>query len=173
MAESAREEPAQRLRREPQILANIPPSIGQRRAACILVLALLAILAIAWPFATIKLPVVDAFVPTLAAALFVSDTVTAVLLLGQFSILRRWALLVITNGYVFPPSSSLRMLWLSRGHSRTAVYLAPVCDPPSGSIGSGMQDCRSRSSGMRCLKIGIIPSVPTRRDLQSARASQP
>ena len=101
MAESDREEPAQRLRREPQVLANIPPSIGQRRTARILVLALLAILAITWPFATVKLPEIDAFVPSLAAALFVSDSVTAVLLFGQFSILRRWALLVIANGYLF------------------------------------------------------------------------
>ena len=100
MAESDREEPAQRLR-EPQVLANVPPSIGQRRTARILVLALLAILAITWPFATVKLPEIGAFVPSLAAALFVSDCVTAVLLFGQFSILRRWALLVIANGYLF------------------------------------------------------------------------
>jgi signal transduction histidine kinase len=101
MAESDREEPAQRLRREPQVLANIPPSIGQRRTARVLVLALLAILATTWPFARVKLPEIDAFVPSLAAALFVSDSVTAVLLFGQFSILRQWALLVIANGYVF------------------------------------------------------------------------
>ena len=44
---------------------------------------------------------IHAFVPSLAAALFVSDCVTAVLLFGQFSILRQWALLVIANGYVF------------------------------------------------------------------------
>jgi signal transduction histidine kinase len=101
MAESDREEPAQRLRLEPQVLANIPPSIGQRRAARILVLALLAILAITWPFATVKLPEIGAFVPSLAAALFVSDCVTAVLLFGQFSILRQWGLLIIANGYLF------------------------------------------------------------------------
>jgi signal transduction histidine kinase len=101
MAESDREEPAGRLRGEPQVLANIPPSIGQRRKARIFVLALLAILAITWPFATVKLPEIRAFVPSLAAALFVSDCVTAVLLFGQFSILRQWALLVIANGYLF------------------------------------------------------------------------
>jgi signal transduction histidine kinase len=101
MAESDREEPAQRLLREPQVLANMPPSIGQRRAARILVLALLAILAATWPFATVKLPEIGAFVPSLAAALFVSDCVTAVLLFGQFSILRQRALLIIANGYLF------------------------------------------------------------------------
>jgi signal transduction histidine kinase len=101
MAESDREEPAQQLRPEPQVLANIPPSIAQRRTARILVLALLAILAITWPFATVRLPEIGAFVPSLAAALFVSDCVTAVLLFGQFAILRQWSLLVIANGYLF------------------------------------------------------------------------
>jgi hypothetical protein len=75
-------------------------SADQRRAR-ILALALLAILAATWPFATIKLPEIDAFVPSLAAALLISDIVTAVLLFGQFSILRQWALLVLANGFLF------------------------------------------------------------------------
>jgi signal transduction histidine kinase len=128
MAESDREEPAGRLRGEPQVLANIPPSIGQRRKARIFVLALLAILAITWPFATVKLPEIRAFVPSLAAALFVSDCVTAVLLFGQFSILRQWALLVIANGYLF---SALIVV---------AHALAfPGAFSPSGLFGSGLQ----------------------------------
>jgi signal transduction histidine kinase len=128
MAQCDREEPAQRLRREPQVLANIPPSIGQRQTARILVLALLAIFAITWPFATAKLPEIGAFVPSLAAALFVSDCVTAVLLFGQFSILRQWALLVIANGYVF---SALIVV---------AHALAfPGAFSPSGLFGSGLQ----------------------------------
>src|SRR5512134_2223794 len=101
LAQSDREEPAQPQRREPQVLANLAPSIGQRRAARILVLVLLAILALTWPFATVKLPEIRAFVPSLAAALFVSDCVTAVLLFAQFAILRQPALLVIANGYLF------------------------------------------------------------------------
>ena len=128
MAESDRQEPAQPLPHEPQVLANIPPSIGQRRTALVLVLALLAILAATWPFATVRLPEIDAFVPSLAAALFVSDCVTAVLLLGQFAILRRWALLVIANGYVF---SALIVV---------AHALAfPRAFSPGGLFGSGLQ----------------------------------
>ena len=88
-------------RREAQVLANISPSIRQRRTARIFVLALLAILATTWPFATVRLPELPAFVPSLAAALFISDCVTAVLLFGQFSILRQRALLIIANGYLF------------------------------------------------------------------------
>jgi len=99
MADSDRDE--RRLRQEPQVLANISPSTGQRRAARMLVLALLAILALTWPFASVKLPEIGAFVPTLAAALFVSDCVTAVLLFGQFAILRQWALLIIATSYAF------------------------------------------------------------------------
>lgn len=128
MAESDREEAAQRLRQEPQVLANIPPSIGQRRTARIIVLALLAILVATWPFASVKLREIDAFVPSLAAALFVSDCVTAVLLFGQFSILRQWALLVIATGYTF---SALIVV---------AHALAfPGAFSPTGLFGSGLQ----------------------------------
>ena len=64
-------------------------------------LALLTSVVVTWPFATIKLPAIPSFVPTLAAALFISYGVTAVLLFGQFSILRQRALLVLASGYVF------------------------------------------------------------------------
>ena len=101
MAENVRKEPTQELRYEPKVLANILPSIGQRRAARILMLVLVAIFIATWPFAKVKLAEIDSFVPSLAAALSISDTVTAVLLFGQFSILRRRALLIIANGYAF------------------------------------------------------------------------
>jgi signal transduction histidine kinase len=91
-------------------------------------LALLIILLGTWPFATVKLPEIDAFVPTLAAALFVSDCVTAALLFAQFSILRQWALLVIANGYLF---SALIVV---------AHALAfPGAFTPTGVMGSGLQ----------------------------------
>src|SRR6516165_9075884 len=113
---------------EPQVLANIPPTIGQRRMAGAFVLGLLAIFAGTWPFATIKLPAIDAFVPSLAAALFVSDCVTAALLFAQFSILRQWALLIIANGYLF---TALIVV---------AHALAfPGAFGPTGILGSGLQ----------------------------------
>ena len=128
MAEDDRNVPTQPLQHEPQVLANIPPSIGQRRAARTLVFALLAILAGTWPFASVKLPEIDSFVPSLAAALFVSDCVTAVLLFGQFSILRQSALLVIATGYTF---SALIVV---------AHALAfPGAFSPTGLFGSGLQ----------------------------------
>jgi signal transduction histidine kinase len=112
----------------PEVLANISPTPGQRRMARAFLLALLIVLLVTWPFATIKLPEVDAFVPTLAAALFVSDCVTAALLLAQFSVLRQWALLVIASGYLF---SALTVV---------AHALAfPGAFTPTGALGSGLQ----------------------------------
>jgi len=128
MAETDREKPRQLLHGEPRVLANIPPSVRQRRMARILVLALLVIMAATWPFATIKLPAIDAFVPSLAAALFISDSVTAVLLFGQFSILRRWPLLIIANGYLF---SALIVI--------AHALALPGAFAPTGLFGAGLQ----------------------------------
>ena len=90
--------------------------------------ALLLILLGTWPFAAVELPEVHAFVPTLAAALFVSDCVTAALLFAQFSILRQWALLVIASGYLF---SALIVV----AHALTF----PGAFTPTGVLGSGLQ----------------------------------
>src|SRR3954467_2509227 len=71
---------------------------------------------------------VEAFVPTLAAALFVSDCVTTALLFAQFAILRQWALLVIASGYLF---SALIVV----AHALTF----PGAFTPTGVLGSGLQ----------------------------------
>src|SRR5215203_1131306 len=112
----------------PQVLANVRPTPGQRRMARAFLLALLVILLGTWPFAAVKLPEIDAFVPTLAAALFVSDCVTAALLFAQFSVLRQWALLVIASGYLF---SGLIVV----AHALTF----PGEFTPTGVLGSGLQ----------------------------------
>lgn len=115
-------------RTEPEVLANIPPTPSQRRMAHAFLLALLVVLLGTWPFAAIKLPEIHAFVPTLAAALFVSDCVTAALLFAQFTILRQWALLVIASGYLFT------------GFIVVAHALAfPGAFTPTGILGSGVQ----------------------------------
>ena len=44
---------------------------------------------------------VAAFVPAYATAMFVCDSITAILLFAQFSILRSRAILVIASGYLF------------------------------------------------------------------------
>ncbi|WP_167524658.1 MULTISPECIES: MASE4 domain-containing protein [unclassified Mesorhizobium] len=115
-------------RAEPEVLANVPPTHVQRRTARVFLLALLLILLGTWPFAAIKLPEINAFVPTLAAALFVSDCVTAALLFAQFSILRQWALLAIASGYLF---NALVVV----AHALTF----PGAFTPTGILGSGLQ----------------------------------
>jgi signal transduction histidine kinase len=128
MTESRDEAVAPSPRTEAQVLANIPPTPGQRRMAQGILFALLVILLATWPFATVKLPEVDRFVPILAVALFVSDCVTAALLFAQFSILRQWALLAIANGYLF---SALIVI---------AHALAfPGAFAPTGALGAGPQ----------------------------------
>jgi len=113
---------------EPQVLANVPPTPAQRRMARAFLLALLVILLVTWPFAELRLPEVHAFVPVLAAALFVSDCVTAALLFGQFALLRQWALLVIADGYLF---SAL----IAVAHA----LAFPGAFTPTGILGSGLQ----------------------------------
>ena len=101
MAKSTGDGLAQGSHHQPQVPSNIAPTLAQRRVARALIVALLAIFAGSWPLEAIKLPDIDAFVPSLAAALFVADCVAAVLLFGQFLILRQLALLIIADGYVF------------------------------------------------------------------------
>jgi hypothetical protein len=84
------------------ILSSLSPGRVQRRLALAVVLAMLAAFFItAGPLSTIQLARIDAFVPAYATAMFVTDSITAVLLFAQFSILRSRALLVIASGYLF------------------------------------------------------------------------
>jgi membrane-associated sensor protein len=70
-----------------------------------LALGALAILlvgpAAAAPFAATPLPRAVAFVPFLNAAFSVTSLITAILLLGHFSLYRSPALLVLASGYLF------------------------------------------------------------------------
>jgi signal transduction histidine kinase len=84
------------------ILSSLSPGRAQRRLAFAVVLAMLiAFFITAGPLSTIQLARIDAFVPAYATAMFVTDSITAVLLFAQFSILRSRALLVIASGYLF------------------------------------------------------------------------
>ena len=84
------------------ILSTLSPSLAQRRLALAVVLALVAAFVVtAGPLSTLQLGRIDAFIPAYAAAMFVIDSITAILLFAQFSILRSRALLVIASGYLF------------------------------------------------------------------------
>jgi len=59
------------------------------------------VFAAAVPFARIPLARVPAFIPTYESALMITDFVTALLLYGQFAVLRWPAILVLAGGYLF------------------------------------------------------------------------
>jgi hypothetical protein len=83
------------------ILSTLSPGPAQKRLALVVVLALLvAFFITAGPLSTINLGRIDAFIPAYATAVLVNDSITAVLLFAQFSILRSPALLVIASGYL-------------------------------------------------------------------------
>lgn len=64
------------------------------------ILSLLVFFAVA-PFAKTPLPHVSAFIPIYESMLIVSDLITAVLLFGQFTIVRSKALMLLVSAYFF------------------------------------------------------------------------
>ena len=94
-----------------------------RRAAL-----LVAFFITAGPLSTIQAARIDAFVPAYATAMFVNDSITAVLLFAQFSILRSRALLVIASGYLF--TALMLIPWM---------LTFPGVFAPGGLLGAGLQ----------------------------------
>jgi hypothetical protein len=90
-------------REEDLVLSNLPPSRTQQKLALsvALVIVLASFLISATGEQQVRLPAIDALVPLYGMAMFVSDSITAVLLFTQFSIVRSRALLVISSGYVW------------------------------------------------------------------------
>jgi signal transduction histidine kinase len=115
------------------VLANEPPTPGQRRLALaivamvFLVFAVSVVVGLTAPFAHVQVPI-DAFIPILAAVLFVNDVITAVLLFGQFSITRSRALLIIANAYLF--TGLMAVLF---------ALTFPGAFSPTGLLGAGLQ----------------------------------
>lgn len=85
------------------ILSNLPPSPAQVRLALAVVVSIFIIFALisAGPLKGVHLARVDAFVPAYVTAMFVCDSITAILLYTHFSIVRSRSTLVIASGYVF------------------------------------------------------------------------
>jgi signal transduction histidine kinase len=111
------------------VLSSLPPTRAQRHLALAVMLALLvAFFITAGPLSRIQLARIDAFVPAYATAMFVIDSITAILLFAQFSILRSRALLVISNGYVF--TALILIPWM---------LTFPGVFAPRGLLGAGLQ----------------------------------
>ena len=84
------------------ILSAVSPGVAQKRLAFAIVLGLvLALYLITGPLSGIQLRPVNAFVAVYATAMFVTDSITAIILYAQFSIVRSRAILVIASGYLF------------------------------------------------------------------------
>jgi signal transduction histidine kinase len=109
-------------------LLNLKPTPRQRRSAIAVAAALIIGFFAVVPFASTPLPRLDAFIPSVQTATFLTDTITAVLLYSQFSIYRSRALLVLASGYLF--TALLIILH---------VLSFPGAFSPTGLVGSGLQ----------------------------------
>jgi len=87
--------------RQQFLLSDLPPSQRQIRLALGIVVVLLAAFGVTVPFLNTQLPSVSATIPALETAILICDLITSALLLSQFLITRRWALLVLASGYLF------------------------------------------------------------------------
>ncbi|HXE36959.1 MAG TPA: ATP-binding protein, partial [Azonexus sp.] len=101
---------------------------GQRRLALWVVLLSVVSFSVIAPFAKLPLTPVWAFIPIYEAVLVINDLVTAVLLFGQFAMLRSRALLILAAGYLFTA-------FLTVAHALSF----PGLFAPGGLLGAGAQ----------------------------------
>ena len=88
-------------------LSTTPAGRDQKRLALAVVLVATLLFFAGAPFAKVQLPTVAAFIPIYETALIIIDTITAVLLFGQFAFLRSRAILVLASGYLFTSSMTI------------------------------------------------------------------
>jgi signal transduction histidine kinase len=115
------------------VLATEPPTPNQRRLALAVVVVVFSVFAVSVvvgltaPFARTQVQI-NAFIPVLAAWLFVNDIITATLLFGQYSFVRSPALLLIANSYFF--TGLMAVLF---------ALTFPGAFSPTGLLGAGLQ----------------------------------
>jgi diguanylate cyclase (GGDEF)-like protein len=109
-------------------LSTMPAGPGHRRLALAVVLVAATLFLIGLPFASVQLPTVWAFIPIYESWLVIIDAITAVLLFGQFSILRSRALLALGSGYLFTATITV-------AHALSF----PGLFTPTGLLGAGTQ----------------------------------
>src|SRR5260221_13276010 len=85
------------------ILSTFSPSAAQKSLAVAVVCGILVVflLITVGPLKGVHLERVDAFVPAYVTAMFVCDSITALLLYAQFAIVRSRATLVVASAYLF------------------------------------------------------------------------
>ena len=109
-------------------LSTLSPGHGARHVALSVALVSLAVFIATVPFAKVPLPQLPAFLPVYQSALVVCDLITAILLWGQYAILRSRALLMLAAGYLF---SAL----MATAHALSF----PGLFAPGGLLGAGAQ----------------------------------
>lgn len=107
---------------------DLPPNSTQRAIGVVVIFVLAAGFAVTVLFSTIRMPEITAFIPVVAAMIFLNDFITSILLFGQFSFTRSKAILVLGGGYLF-----------------TALIIIPYtltfpgAFAPTGLLGAGIQ----------------------------------
>jgi two-component system sensor histidine kinase UhpB len=115
--------------REDQVfLSTMPAGRLQRRHALVVVAVAIVVFLAAAPFVRVQLPTSPAFISIHESALFVISLITAVLLFGQFAILRSRAMLVLASGYVYAAVMTI-----------PHVLAFPGVFTPTGLMGGGPQ----------------------------------
>ena len=109
-------------------LSTLPAGRGNRGLALAIVVISSVVFLLSAPFAKTPLGQVWAFIPIYESALVINDLITAVLLFGQFAILRSQALLVLASGYLFTA-------FFAVSHALTF----PGLFSPAGLLGAGSQ----------------------------------
>src|SRR5262245_44098768 len=96
---------------------------------------ILAFLITVGPLSAFQPGRIDAFIPTYATALFVTDLITAVLLFAQLSIVRSRALAVLASGYLF--AALIVIPWM---------LTFPGVFAPNGLLGAGLHTAQWRDN---------------------------
>jgi len=92
---------------DPMFLSTVCPDRSDRRIALAIVAVSLVAFLITVPFAKVSLPAVAAFLPIYQSAVVINDLITAVLLIGQYYILRSPGVLIMGGGYAFSAAMAI------------------------------------------------------------------
>ena len=109
-------------------LSTMPAGPAQRRHALVVVVVSIVVFLAAAPFVRVQLPPSPAFISIQESALLVISLITAVLLFGQFAILRSRAMLVLAAGYLYAAVMTV-----------PHVLAFPGVFTPTGLMGAGPQ----------------------------------
>src|SRR5271170_6598921 len=110
----------------PTFLSTLVARAPARRRALLVVLISAGMFVVLEPFAKLPLTPIWGFIPVYETLVVINDLITAVLLLGQFAIVRSRAILILAIGYLFTAS-------MATCHALTF----PGLFAPNGLLGAG------------------------------------